>query len=59
MTHRFEEVLSARGLPWMKVTGSKNERLHQAVEAIRSFFPTERGFAVGPDDLRDREAIDL
>lgn len=38
MTKRFEEVLSARSLPWVKVTGSRGTRLAQAVEAITPFF---------------------
>jgi len=48
MTHRFEEVLSARGLPWMKVTGSRSARLAQSVEAIAQFF------ASGSDRIRNR-----
>lgn len=38
MTARFEEVLAARRLPSVKVTGSRSARLTQAVEAIASFF---------------------
>ena len=38
MTARFEEVLTERGLPWIKVTGSRSARLAQAVEAIAPFF---------------------
>jgi len=38
MTERFEEVLTARGLPWMRVTGSRSSRLAQAVDAITPFF---------------------
>lgn len=38
MTARFEEVLVARGLPWMKVSGSRSARLAQAVDAITPFF---------------------
>ena len=38
MTARFEEVLTERGLPWIKVTGSRSARLAQAVEAINPFF---------------------
>jgi len=38
MTSRFEEVLTARALPWIKVTGSRSARLAQAVEAITPFF---------------------
>ena len=38
MTTRFEEVLTERGLPWIKVTGSRSARLAQAVEAISPFF---------------------
>lgn len=38
MTARFVEVLSGRGLPWFKVTGSRSTRLSQAVEAIAPFF---------------------
>jgi NadR type nicotinamide-nucleotide adenylyltransferase len=38
MTARFEEVLTERGLPWIKVTGSRSARLAQAVEAITPFF---------------------
>jgi hypothetical protein len=41
----------------MKVTGSKKERLHQAVEGIRS--NVEHDFTFGPVDLHDREAINL
>jgi HTH-type transcriptional repressor of NAD biosynthesis genes len=43
MTKRFEEVLTARGLPWVKITGSPKERLHRAAEAISPVFVTERG----------------
>jgi HTH-type transcriptional regulator, transcriptional repressor of NAD biosynthesis genes len=57
MTQRFEEVLSTRGLPWMKVTGSQKERLHQALEGIRS--NVEHDFTFGLIDLHDREAINL
>jgi HTH-type transcriptional repressor of NAD biosynthesis genes len=57
MTQRFEDVLSARGLPWMKVTGSQKGRLHQAVEGIRSHV--EHDFTFGPVDIHDREAINL
>jgi HTH-type transcriptional repressor of NAD biosynthesis genes len=38
MTARFEEVLSARGLPWLKVSGTRSARLSQAVDAITPFF---------------------
>jgi NadR type nicotinamide-nucleotide adenylyltransferase len=38
MTARFEEILTERGLPWIKVTGSRSARLAQAVEAITPFF---------------------
>jgi len=38
MTARFEEVLTERGLPWIKVTGSRSARLARAVEAITPFF---------------------
>jgi NadR type nicotinamide-nucleotide adenylyltransferase len=38
MTSRFEEVLTARGLPWRKVSGSRSARLARAVEAITPFF---------------------
>lgn len=38
MTARFEEVLHERGLPWIKVTGSRSARLARAVEAITPFF---------------------
>jgi nicotinamide riboside kinase len=38
MTARFEEILTERGLPWIKVTGSSSARLAQAVEAITPFF---------------------
>ena len=38
MTARFEEVLAERGLPWIKVTGSRSTRLAQAVDAITPFF---------------------
>lgn len=38
MTARFEEVLIERGLPWIKVSGSRSARLAQAVEAISPFF---------------------
>lgn len=38
MTARFEEVLRERGLPWVKVTGSRSARLARAVEAITPFF---------------------
>ena len=38
MTARFEEVLTARDLPWTKVTGSRSARLARAVEAITPFF---------------------
>ena len=38
MTARFEQVLTERGLPWLKVTGSRSARLAQAVEAITPFF---------------------
>jgi len=38
MTARFEEVLTERRLPWLKVTGSRSARLAQAVEAITPFF---------------------
>lgn len=38
MTARFEEVLVARGLPWMKVSGSRSARLARAVDAITPFF---------------------
>ena len=38
MTKRFEEVLTERGLPWRKVTGSRSARLAQAVDGISSFF---------------------
>jgi HTH-type transcriptional regulator, transcriptional repressor of NAD biosynthesis genes len=38
MTARFETVLSERGLPWLKVSGSRSARLAQAVDAITAFF---------------------
>jgi len=38
MTARFEEVLSARGLPWLKVSGTRSARLSQAVDAITPFL---------------------
>jgi NadR type nicotinamide-nucleotide adenylyltransferase len=38
MTARFEEVLTERGLPWRKVTGTRSARLAQAVETIAPFF---------------------
>jgi len=38
MTARFEEVLSARGLRWLKVSGTRSARLSQAVDAITPFF---------------------
>jgi NadR type nicotinamide-nucleotide adenylyltransferase len=38
MTARFEEVLSVRGLPWLKVSGTRSARLSQAVDAITPFF---------------------
>lgn len=38
MTARFEEVLSERGLPWAKVSGSRSARLAQAVDAITPSF---------------------
>jgi len=38
MTARFEEVLSARGLPWLKVSGTRSARLSRAVDAITPFF---------------------
>lgn len=38
MTARFEEVLSERGLPWAKVSGSRSARLAQAVDAITPFY---------------------
>ena len=38
MTARFEAVLSERGLPWAKVSGSRSARLAQAVDAITPFF---------------------
>jgi nicotinamide riboside kinase len=38
MTARFEEVLSARGLPWLKVSGTRSARLSQAVDSITPFF---------------------
>lgn len=34
MTQRFTEELTRRGLRWQLVKGSKEERLHQAVEEI-------------------------
>jgi HTH-type transcriptional regulator, transcriptional repressor of NAD biosynthesis genes len=33
MTARFEELLAARGVPWLKVTGTREERLSAAVAA--------------------------
>ncbi|MFC4857433.1 AAA family ATPase [Actinophytocola glycyrrhizae] len=33
MTGRFSELLSARGVPWVKVTGDREERLSRAVAA--------------------------
>jgi HTH-type transcriptional regulator, transcriptional repressor of NAD biosynthesis genes len=38
MTSRFEEVLTERELPWMKVTGTRSERLGQAMHAITPFY---------------------
>ena len=38
MTSRFEEVLTARKLPWVKVTGTRSERLARTMDAITPFF---------------------
>ncbi len=38
MTARFEAVLGERRLPFVKVTGSRSERLARAVESITPFF---------------------
>ena len=38
MTSRFEEVLTARGVSWLKVTGSRSARLARSVDAIGTFF---------------------
>jgi NadR type nicotinamide-nucleotide adenylyltransferase len=34
MTHRFEEVLTAHGLPWLKVSGPIEQRLLTAITAV-------------------------
>ncbi len=34
MTRRFEDVLNARGLPWVKISGRGQQRLSAAVRAI-------------------------
>jgi HTH-type transcriptional regulator, transcriptional repressor of NAD biosynthesis genes len=38
MTSRFEEVLTARKLPWVKVTGTRSERLARTMDSITPFF---------------------
>jgi NadR type nicotinamide-nucleotide adenylyltransferase len=38
MTNRFEEELIHRKLPWMKVSGSRRDRLNSAIHAIESLL---------------------
>ncbi len=38
MTRRFEEVLSARGLPWLKVSGPAEQRLMVAIREVEKLL---------------------
>lgn len=41
MTSRFREVLKESGVPWIEVSGTRDERVSQSAEAIREFCGTE------------------
>ena len=42
MTHRFEERLAKRGSPWLKVSGTRSQRLASAIERVDQFSAVSR-----------------
>lgn len=45
MTGRFREVLAAQGIPWIEVTGARDERLRQAIAAVDDLLARGWGLA--------------
>ncbi|MEU5696320.1 AAA family ATPase [Actinosynnema sp. NPDC020468] len=48
MTARFTEGLAARGVPWLLVTGDREERLARALAAVREAVAAHFRFAAPP-----------